>query len=102
MGFIPSLAQWIKGSEVATAALVTAEAWIQSQAWELMPRAQPKKKVIMKHICFFFLGPNPWHVEVPRVGVETGTATGLQHSHSNARSKQHLQPTLQPAATPDP
>ena len=35
MGSIPSLAQWVKGSGIATAAVwLTAVAWIQSLAWE--------------------------------------------------------------------
>ena len=39
---------------------------------------------------FFFclLGPYPWHMEVPRLGVESGlaTAAGLHHSHNNVGS----------------
>ena len=39
----------------------------------------------------FFLGPHPWHMGVPRLGIESGAvATGLCHSHSNARSEPHL------------
>ena len=50
-----------------------------------------------------FLGPQPWHLEVPRLGVEaelqlpaytTATAT--------TGSQPHLQPTTQLTATPDP
>ena len=37
---------------------------------------------------FFFLGPHPWHIEVPRLGV--AVAAGLHHSHSSARSELHL------------
>ena len=48
---------------------------------------------------FFFLGPYPWHMEVPRLGA---VASGLHHSHSNIRSKLHLQYTPQPTAMPDP
>ena len=40
------------------------------------------------------------HMEVPRLGVETAVAAGLQHSHSNTRSVPHLQPTPQLTATP--
>ena len=36
---------------------------------------------------FFFLGPHPRHMEVPRLGVELATAAGLHHSHSNMGSK---------------
>jgi len=52
--------------------------------------------------CVFglFLGPHPLHMEVPRLEVES-TAAGLQHSHSNARFKPHLQPTPQLMAAPD-
>ena len=35
----------------------------------------------------------PWDMEVPRLGVESGiraAASGLHHTHSNARSKPHL------------
>ena len=51
-------------------------------------------------LSFFFLfvhlGPHPWHMEVPRLGV------GLHQSHSNARSELCLQPTPQLTATLDP
>ena len=55
---------------------------------------------------FFFLGPHPWHMDIPRIGVELEshqpTAPGLHHSHSNARSKSCLQPTPQLRAMQDP
>ena len=35
-------------------------------------------------------------------GVIGAVATGLYHSHSDARSEPHLQPTPQLTATPDP
>ena len=35
---------------------------------------------------FVFLGPYPWHTEVPRLG---GIAAGLCHSHSNTISLIH-------------
>ena len=41
-------------------------------------------------IFFFFLGPHPRYMEVPRLGVESGVqlpAAGLPHGHSNARSE---------------
>ena len=42
-------------------------------------------------------------MEVPRLGVEIGAvAGGLWHSHSNARSELHLQPTPQLTAMLDP
>ena len=50
-----------------------------------------------------FLGPLPWHMEVPRLGVQIGTtAAGIYHSHSNAGSEPRLQPTPQLTATLDP
>ena len=36
--------------------------------------------------CFCFLGPHFWHMEVPRLGVESGIGAvpaNLCHSHSN-------------------
>ena len=44
-------------------------------------------------VCLFvFLGPNPWHMEVPRLRVEL-ELHDLHHSHNNARSKPRLRPT---------
>ena len=54
-------------------------------------------------LSFLFLGPHPQHMEVPRLGVESGAvAAGLHHSHSHTRSKPRLQPTPQLTETPDP
>ena len=54
-------------------------------------------------LFFLFLGPHLWHVEVPRLGVESeATAASLRHSHSNIESEPHLQPTPQLMATLDP
>ena len=56
-------------------------------------------------VCLFvflcFLGPHPWHMEVPRIGA---IAAGLRHSHSHshAGSEPHLQPTPQLMEMPDP
>ena len=47
--------------------------------------------------------PHPQHMEVARLGVKPelrAAAAGLYHSHSNARSKPHLPPMPQLAATP--
>ena len=52
-------------------------------------------------IFFLFLGPHPWHMEVPRLGRIRATAAG-HHSHSNTRSESCLQPSPQLTATPDP
>ena len=41
-----------------------------------------------------------WHLEVPRLEVQSDTAAGLHHNHSNAGSKPHLQPTPQLMAKP--
>ena len=51
-------------------------------------------------LVFLFLGLQVQHMEVPRLGVESELQ--LHHSHSNARSEPHLQPTPQLAATMDP
>ena len=38
---------------------------------------------------FFYLVPHQWHMAVPQSRGQTGAAaTGLHHSHSNARSEQ--------------
>ena len=48
------------------------------------------------------LGLHLQHMEVPRLGVESGAvAASLHHSHINARSEPHLQPTPQFMVTPD-
>ena len=50
----------------------------------------------MVEIFFSFLGPHPWHMEIPRLGGPIrAAAAGLHHSHSNLGSQLHLQPTLQ-------
>ena len=35
---------------------------------------------------FFFLGLHLWHMEVLRLGVESGAATGILHSHSHSHT----------------
>ena len=30
----------------------------------------PRLIILLSNFFFFFLGPHPWHVEVPRLGVE--------------------------------
>ena len=44
---------------------------------------------------FGFLGPHLWHECFQACGQIGAEAAGLHHSHSNARSEQHLQPTPQ-------
>ena len=52
---------------------------------------------------FCFLGPHPAAYGGSQArGLIGAVATSLRHSHSNTRSKLHLQPTLQLTATPDP
>ena len=67
---------------------------------------QPIISVILffSFLFFFFLGPNPWHMEVPRLGVESGSyrcwpqpnqqriqAESLTYTtaHGNTRSPTH-------------
>ena len=66
-----------------------------------LTHTQGQLKTIFTHNFHtdFFLGPHPWHMEVPRLGVESA---GLQHSNSNARSELSLGPSTQLTATPDP
>ena len=42
---------------------------------------------LVSFFLFFFLEPCPWHMGIPRLGVELAVAAGLHHSHSNARSE---------------
>ena len=56
-------------------------------------------KIFSVNFFLVFLRLHLRHLEVPRPGVE---ATGLHDSHSNARSKPHLQPMPQLTATLDP
>ena len=52
---------------------------------------------------FSFLGPDPQHMEVPRLGgLIKAIPAGLHNSHCNARSEQRLQTTQQLKAMPDP
>ena len=79
------------------------------ELWE--PGTMDKDQIYMRNIFwssewpniyplffFCFLGPQPWHMEVPRLGVQLE----LHHSPSNIRSKLHLWPTPQLMAKPDP
>ena len=57
--------------------------------------------IIIIIICF--LGLHPRHMEVPRLGIKSELQLpAYGRSHSNARSKPHLQPAPQLTATPDP
>ena len=46
-----------------------------------------------------FLGPHQWHMEVPRIGVESEL---WPPAYTKARSEPRLQPTPQLTATPGP
>ena len=51
---------------------------------------------------FFFFGPHLWHMEGPRLGVESELQLpAYTHSHSNARCKLCLRPITQLTETPD-
>ena len=52
--------------------------------------------------CFVFRTTPPTYGSSWAKGRIRAAAAGLCHSHSNARSKPHLQPTPQLTATPDP
>ena len=68
------------------------------QPWELLPVQKPCALIsppLIQHLPFFsFLGPCPWHMEVPRLGVElelqllaytTAKATAYLNPLSEAR-----------------
>lgn len=48
---------------------------------------------------FLFLGPNLWHMDVPRLGSIGAAASSLCHSHSDVGSKPHPLPTPQLTVT---
>ena len=50
---------------------------------------------------FFRAAPAAYGILPARTGIGA-TAAGLYHSHSNARSEPHMQPTPQLMAMPDP
>ena len=74
----------------------------------VFPISSPRGKDFAKtksHFFFVFLpflGLILWHMEVPRLGVESALTTGLRQSHSNEGSKPRLQPTPQLTAMLDP
>ena len=64
--------------------------------------AQETHQKIKWVFFFFFLGLNPRPMDVPGLGGPIrATAAGLHHSHSNAKSEQHLRPIPQLMAMPD-
>ena len=47
---------------------------------------------VLLFFFFYFLGLHPRHMEVPKLGGQTGAApAGLRHSHSNSGSEPGLQ-----------
>ena len=69
------------------------------------PKCGSFESTFLFFFFFVFLGPLPRHMEIPRLGARGllgAVATGLCHSHSNARSEPHLRPTPQFTATLDP
>ena len=69
----------------------------------ITPPTFPLQCFLLLFFVFVFLGPHPWHMEVPRLGGLIGAvAAGHSHNHSSAGSEPHLWPTPQFTATPDP
>ena len=53
--------------------------------------------LVLSFTIFFplFLWPHPWHMEVPRLGVESEQQPpSLCHSYSNTRSEPYLRPSI--------
>ena len=70
---------------------------------ELPCHPSRKKNLFFCLFVFAFLGPHPWHLEVPKAGGRIGaTAVGLHQNHSNAGSEPHLPPIPQLTALPYP
>ena len=61
------------------------------QRWTEVKEESEKSTILVSNSFFLFLkflGLYPWHMEVPRLGVEPElAAAGLHQSHRNARSK---------------
>ena len=52
---------------------------------------------------FFFLGPNPWHTEVPRIGVQSEPQLpACTIATVTSDLSRFLRPTAQLTAKPDP
>ena len=54
------------------------------------------------YIHMVFLGPHPWHMEVPRLNPNSYILAYIHHGHSNSRFEPRLWPTPQLTATLDP
>ena len=86
---------------------------IRSYIWWLLTRCKALAKCCFSvlFVCLFtfvFLGPNPWHMEVPRLGAELellayATAIAMpdpSQVHGNARSLTHwARPGIEPATS---
>ena len=57
--------------------------------------------IIIIIVIIVFLGTQPWHIEVLKLG-DKSVAAALCHSHNHTRSKVHLWPTPQFMPTLDP
>ena len=62
----------------------------------LFPAPQPDGNQSSSFFFFFFLGPHPWHLEVPRLEVNSELQLPAY-----IRSEPHLQPTPQLTAMLD-
>ena len=107
---MPGLAQWVKNPVFPISCHIGP---IQPLAGErpyaagaAVKRKRKKEKKI-SHSTFFFLvflraAPAAHGSSQARGLIRAIIAPGLCHSHSYARSEQHVQPTPQLKATPDP
>jgi len=57
--------------------------------------------IFFNFFIFCFSGPHPWHMEVPRPGVQSELQLPA-HNTANTRSKPGLRPTPQLTETLDP
>ena len=80
-------------SWVWTCDLVTANQMDVEESWELSPKGSLYRSFahfFFVVVVFFFLGPHPWHVEVPRLGVESELQLPTYTTaHGNVRSLTH-------------
>ena len=81
----------------------------KNKSWYFPPFSYVALSFFLFFSFFFFfsafLGPHPWHREIPRLGLEgwiRAVADGLRHSHSNTRSEPCLQAKLQFTVMLDP
>jgi len=74
--------------------------WSSGMSWELYRGSQEREKMLFIYLfIFLFLGPHPWHMKVPRLGVHLE----LQLlAYTTATANTGSKPHLPPAATLDP